>query len=111
MRKLSQLNSSTIPDWVWVECMHQVMDWIFSDRTSSSENLKEKAKNYALNWLLLHPEVPDFERKCVANRMAEEIEEELKDHPFDNTPLAVLNAHKARKAIPAQPENRFIRLR
>ena len=44
---------SSIPGWN--EFAGQVETWVLEDRTTSHDNLREKIKNYALNYLTINP--------------------------------------------------------
>lgn len=111
MERLSELNKAGLPQGTWQECKNKVMEWVFTDRTTSQENLKEKARNYALNWMREQQEVPILQREVLATKMADEIEKDLKDHPFDSRPPASVAAQAARERIPEEPDKKFIKLR
>lgn len=99
---------STSP-W-WTDCINQVTLWIFQDRTTTKENLYEKAMNYASNYLLAIPELSSINKDKVVKEIADEIERDLKDANFDQRPPASVVAQKERNKIPEDPEKKFIRL-
>ena len=84
---------------------------IFSDLTTTQETLREKAKNYALNFLTLRPEIPFKERETIAGKIADEIEKHLKHHDFYTTPNAVRAANREREKVGKKPEEQFIKLK
>ena len=95
----------------WKDCITQVEISLFQDRTTSKDNLREKAKNYALNYLSFQPEFSFLPKDSVANEIADEIETEFKDKHFDTRPPASVVAGLERKRIPEDPEKKFIKLR
>lgn len=110
MLKLSRLIEATLSDVEWAEFKWQVKSEIYQDKTTSHDNLGEKAKTYALNYLALHPLVSVLKKEDIATKMADEIEEELKNHTFDTTPNAVIAARLERNKIGERPEERYIKL-
>lgn len=95
----------------WNDCVDSVKISIYQDRTSTSENLHEKAKNYALNYLSTCIEVGFIDRTSIANEIANEVEEDFKDYVFDTTPPAYSVASKERKKVLDDPEEEYIRLK
>lgn len=94
----------------WDDCVNSVKVSIFTDNTTTKDTLHEKAKNYALNYLSTCIEVGFIDRTRLANDIAEEVEDQLKDHVFDTTPLAYTAARVSRDSIPSRPEDQFIKL-
>lgn len=94
----------------WTDCLNQVKIWIFQDRTTTRDNLYEKAKNYARNYLCEHPELSSIDKDGGVREIADEVERDLNDYCFDQRPPAYVVALKTRCRIPEDPERRFIRL-
>ena len=94
----------------WADCINQVKLLIFQDRTTTRDNLYEKAKNYARNYLYEHPELSSLDKDDVVRHIADEVESDLNDVCFDQRPPAYVAAQKERNKIPEDPERRFIRL-
>ena len=94
----------------WDDCIHSVMKSICQDRTTTKDDLHEKAKNYALNYLAICPESSYIDKNSIANEIADEIEERLKDTHFDQRPLAGVVAQMNRGKVPEDPEEKFIKL-
>lgn len=90
-------------------CVSQALQWICLDRTTTRDNLHEKAKNYALNYLATNPE-PSIDKDDAAQEVADEIEKKLHKKSFDKRPIASVLAQDERKKIPEDPEERFIKL-
>lgn len=95
----------------WQDCISQVKIWIFQDRTTTRDNLYQKAENYAKNYLCNIPEVSSINKDNVAKKVADEVESELNDYSFDQRPPAYVVAQNARFSIPEDPERKYIRLR
>ena len=93
----------------WTDCIYQVKFWICQDRTTSKDNLHEKAKNYALSYMASHPEL-SVNRDELAREVAEEVERSFQDMCFDQRPPAAVIAWKERERIPEQPEIKYIKL-
>lgn len=91
------------------DCVFQVIQLICQDRTATKDNLREKAKNYALNYLATNPE-PSINKDDAAQEVADEIEKKLHKKSFDKRPIASVLAQDERKKIPEDPEERFIKL-
>ena len=91
------------------ECVLQALQWICQDRTTTRDNLHEKAKNYALNYLATHPEL-SINKDDIAQEVADEIEKTLQKKCFDQRPIASVLAQDERDKIPEDPEKRFIKL-
>lgn len=110
MRKLSNTLKMSFP-W-WDECREFVHQSILQDQTTNDDNLVEKAKNYALNYIAVKvPDLGQVDKDVILYNMSEEISIMFRKHNFDNRPPAYVEAQKARSGIGQEPENRFIRLR
>ena len=96
-------------DW-FKDCVRQVEIWIYQDRTTAKDNLHEKAMNYARNYLINTPELSSINREDITKEVADVVEKELEDAHFDQRPPAYVVAQNARKNIPKDPEERFIKL-
>ena len=99
---------SSIPGWK--EFAGQVETWVLEDRTTSHDNLREKIKNYALNYLAINPGHFPIDQDKLIEDLADEIEDALKDVCFFQQPSAFLLAQRERNKIPEDPEKRFIKL-
>jgi hypothetical protein len=104
-RKASYLS---IP-W-WNDCINQVELQVLTDRTTSRDNLREKAKSYANNYIAMHTEVSFLQKDQFLEGIADEIEKAFQDLTFDQRPPASVVAQKARSSLPEHPEERFIKL-
>ena len=91
------------------DCVAQAKIWICQDYTTTNENLHDKAKNYALNYIANHPEL-SINKDDVAREVADVIEKAFQDKCFDQRPPAYVVAQNARKSLPEDPEKRFIKL-
>ena len=94
----------------WKDLAIQVETWIVQDRTTTSDNLREKIKNYALNYLAVNPGIFSMDKDKLIEDLADEIEEHLKGYSFFQQPPAAILAGKERNKIPEDPEKRFVRL-
>lgn len=103
-------NSITSTPW-WKDCIDSVEMSVLQDRTTTKDDLHEKAKNYALNYMAMSPEGSFIDREHLANLAADEVEERLKDTHYDQKPLAGIVAQQARDSIAKEPENKYIKLR
>ncbi len=92
------------------ECVIQVKIWVCQDRTTTNDNLHEKAKNYALNFLASNTEL-SINKDDVAREVADVVEKTFQKKCFDQRPPAYVVAQKERKKIPEDPEKKFIKLR
>lgn len=99
---------SSIADWK--DLAIQVETWIVQDRTTTSDNLREKIKDYALNYLAVNPGVISMDKDKLIEDLADEIEEHLKGYSFFQQPPASVLAQKERNKIPEDPEKKFIKL-
>lgn len=95
----------------WKDCINDIKMLIFQDKTTTRDNLREKAINYALNYLSGKTEVSYLDKNAFARHIADEIESTLKDVVFDQRPLASVVAKQARDTIAREPENKYIKLR
>lgn len=93
----------------WTGCIYQVKFWICQDRTTTRDNLHEKAMNCALNYLAIHPELPG-NRENLAREVANEVERAFQDKCFDQRPPARVVARNERERIPEEPLNKYIKL-
>ena len=95
----------------WNDCIHNVKRQVLSDRTTSQDNLREKAKNYASNYIAMQTEASFIQKDWFLDEIADEIERDLENVTFDRRPPASVVAQTARASIPEDPEKRFIKLR
>ena len=95
----------------WKELVIQVKNWIVQDRTTTQDNLREKIKNYALNYLAVNSGIFPMDKDKLIEDLADEIEDDLKGYSFFQQPPAAVLARQERGKIPKSPEERFIRLR
>ncbi len=84
---------------------------LLSDKTTASDNLRQKARDYASNYIAIQTELPYIEKDQFLDALADQVEKELEDVSFDQRPLASVAAQKARFSIPEDPERKYIRLR
>ena len=91
------------------DCVSQVLELICQDRTTTSDDLHEKAKNYALNYFANHPE-PSINKDDVAQEVADEVDGKLQNKCFDQRPIASVLTQDERSKIPEDPEEKFIKL-
>ena len=99
----------SISPW-WDDCINQVEIWIYQDRTTTRDNLFDKAMSYARNYLCTIPELPSIDKDGIVKEIADKVESDLKDASFDQRPPASVVAQKERDKIPEDPERKFIRL-
>ena len=95
----------------WNDCLLKVKEQILQDRTTTKDNLREKVRNYALNYLAVTPEANGIDKDKLIGELADQIEDDLKDYSFFQQPQAALIAQRERGKIPEDPEERFIKLR
>lgn len=95
----------------WDDCVSKVTNQIVQDRTTTKENLREKVRNYALNYLAITPDLSAIDKDKMIEDLADEIEGILKDYSFYQQPPAAILAQRERRKIPEDPEKRFIKLR
>lgn len=108
MREGNRISFARSP-W-WTDCINQVELWICQDRTTTNDNLREKAESYARNYLYTIPELPSADKDGVVKEIADEVEKNLQDVSFDQRPPASVLAQQERDKIPEAPEERFIKL-
>ena len=107
---MSEGKKSPHSSYSWYqECVSQALQWICQDRTTTRDNLHQKARDYALNYIATHPE-PSINKDDVAQEVADEIEKTLQKKCFDQRPIASVIAQEERDKIPEDPEKRFIKL-
>lgn len=94
----------------WNDCVLNIKNQILQDRTTTRDNLREKIKNYTLNYLAVTPELSSINKDELIEDLADEIEEELKKVSFDQRPPASVLAQMDREKIPKAPENKYIKL-
>lgn len=95
----------------WDDCVLEVEKQILQDCTTTKDNLREKIRTYALNYLAVTPELSGIDKDKLIEDLADEIEGDLKGHSFSQQPPATLIAQKERGKMPEDPEKRFIKLR
>ena len=95
----------------WNDCIHNVKRQVLSDRTTSQDNLREKAKNYASNYIAMQPEVSFILKDWILDDIADVVERDLQDVSFDQRPPASAIAQATKASIPEDTEKRFIKLR
>ena len=104
--------NSPLSSYPWFQdCIGEVVKWICQDRTTTNDDLREKAENYARNYLAVHPELSSINSDDVVREVADEIEKEFENKNFDQRPPASVIAQDQRNKVPEDPEKRFIRLR
>ena len=108
MREGKGLSFSRSP-W-WTDCISQVENWIYQDRTTTRDNLYDKAMSYSRNYLCTIPELPSTDKDGVVKEIADKVERDLKDVVFDQRPPAYSVAQNERDKILEEPEERFIKL-
>ena len=94
----------------WYDCLLKVKEQILQDHTTTKDNLREKVRNYALNYLAVTPEANGIDKDKLIGELADKIEDDLKDYSFFQQPQAALIAQRERGKIPEDPEERFIKL-
>ena len=99
---------SSLP-W-WEDCISQVEIQLLSDKTTSQENLREKAKTYASNYIAMQTEASYINKDQLLEEIADEVERKLIDISFDQRPAASVVAQKTRMSIQEEPDNKFIKL-
>ena len=99
---------SSLP-W-WDDCVSQVKLQVLNDRTTSRDNLREKAKNYASNYIALQTEVSFIQKNLFLDAVADEVEKDLENVTFEQSPPAGVVARNERERIPDEPLNKYIKL-
>lgn len=95
----------------WKDCIYQVKMQLLSDKTTTSDTLRQKARDYASNYFAIQTELPYIQKDQFLDALADQVEKELEDVSFDQRPLASVAAQKARASIQERPEEKFIKLR
>lgn len=95
----------------WEDCLSKVIEQILQDRTTTKDNLRDKVRNYALNYIAITPELSGIDKDKLIEDLADEIEDELKGYSFFQQPPATLMAQRERGKIPEEPEKRFVKLK
>ena len=107
---MSEGKKSPHSSYRWYQdCVSQALQGICQDRTTTNDNLYEKAKNYALNYFANHPEL-SINKDDVAREVADVVEKAFQKKCFDQRPIASVIAQKERNKIPEDPEKKFIKL-
>ena len=107
---MSEGKKSPHSSYSWYQdCVSQTLQWICQDYTTTNENLHDKAKNYALNYIATHPEL-SINKDDVAEEVADVVEKAFQKKCFDQRPIASVIAQDERNKIPEEPEERFIKL-
>ena len=75
MREGNSISFSRSP-W-WTDCINQVELWICQDRTTTRDNLHDKAMSYAKNYLCTIPELPSADKDSVVKEIADKVELDL----------------------------------
>ena len=99
---------SSLP-W-WKDCINQVNMQLLFDKTTTHDNLRQKARDYASNYIAIQTELPYIQKDQFLDALADQVESDLEDVTFDQRPPAYVVAQKERNRIPEDPERRFIRL-
>ncbi len=108
MREGKGISFSRSP-W-WIDCISHVENLIDQDRTTTRDNLYDKAMSYARNYLCTIPELPSVDKDGIVKEIADKVESDLKDASFDQRPPASVVAQKERGKKLEEPEERFIKL-
>ncbi len=95
----------------WNDCLLKVKEQILQDHTTTKDNLREKVRNYALNYLAVTTEANGIDKEKLIGELADQIEDDLKGFSFFQRPPASIIAQKERNKIPEDPEKKFIKLR
>ena len=102
-------NFSDLP-W-WDDCIYQVKMQLLSDKTTTHDNLRQKARDVTSNYIAIQTEFPYIQKDQFLDAVVDQIEKDLDDVTFDQRPLASVAAQRARASIQEDPEKRFIKLR
>lgn len=100
---------SSLP-W-WNDCIYQVKMQLLSDKTTSHDNLRKKASDYASNYIAIQTEFPYIQKDQFLDALADQVEKELDKVSFNPKPLASVAAQRERASIQEKPEEKFIKLR
>ena len=102
-------NFSDLP-W-WDDCIYQVKMQLLSDKTTTHDNLRQKARDVTSNYIAIQTEFPYIQKDQFLDAVVDQIEKDLDDVTFDQRPLANVAAQRARASIQEDPEKRFIKLK
>ena len=102
-------NFSDLP-W-WDDCVYQVKMQLLSDKTTTHDNLRQKARDITSNYIAIQTEYPYIQKEQFLDAVVDQIEKDLDDVTFDQRPLASVAAQRVRASIQEDPEKRFIKLR
>lgn len=102
-------NFSDLP-W-WDDCIYQVKMQLLSDKTTTHDNLRQKARDVTSNYIAIQTEFPYIQKEQFLDAVVDQIEKDLDDVTFDQRPLASVAAQRSRASIQEDPEKRFIKLR
>ena len=105
MKKLSTIDNNWETD-----CISAVISKILQDRTTTKDNLKEKAENYVRNYLAFAEPNSLLDMDGKVEKIAEKIVKKLDDVSFFQQPLAYLDAKEKRNKVEQDPEKKFIKL-
>jgi len=92
------------------DCISSVEVSVCQDKTTTSDNLREKARNYASNYIAYSTEVSYTSKGWLLDQIADEVVKDLEKTVFDTRPPASVAAQITRKSVPKRPEEKFIRL-
>lgn len=109
LMKEGKSDYSSLP-W-WKDCIYQVKMQLLSDKTTSRDKLRQKARDYASNYIAIQTEFPYLQKNKLLDAIADQVEKELDGVSFDQRPLASVAAQKARASIQERPVEKFIKLR
>ena len=100
---------SSLP-W-WDDCISHVKLQLLTDKTTSHDNLRQKARDYASNYIAIQTEYPYIQKDALLDDLADQVEKELEGVSFDQRPPASVVAQKARAGVQEDPERGFIKFR
>ena len=84
---------------------------LLSDKTTTHDNLRQKARDVTSNYIAIQTEFPYIQKDQFLDAVVDQIEKDLDDVTFDQRPLANVAAQRARASIQEDPEKRFIKLK
>lgn len=94
----------------WNDCISDVKIKVLSDKTTSKDNLRQKIKDYASNFIAYQPEASYIQRDAYLDDIADEVEKDFEDIQLDQRIPANVTAQEEREKVPEGPENKFIKL-
>lgn len=94
----------------WNECVSDVKDKVLTDKTTSKDNLRQKIKDYASNFIANKTEASYIQRDAYLDNIADEVEKDLENIKLDQRIPANVVALKDREKVPEEQENKFIKL-